>query len=81
MLEKQTSNYYIIQEEGKNFIYPTPWYQEGIFMGITEMVLKFLRRSLILFVNKPIIRGRFGGAMAEAKIGMQFFTVLMFNNH
>lgn len=41
MLEKQTSNCYTIQEKGKKkFIYQTPWYQEGIFMGITEMIFE-----------------------------------------
>jgi transcriptional regulator with PAS, ATPase and Fis domain len=53
LLEKQVQNIYTIEKNGvKKLVYQTPWYQDGVFAGLVEMVLEiplemphFIRQS------------------------------------
>ncbi len=41
MLKKPTVNYYLSEKNGnKKFIYQSPWYKDGAFMGYTEFVIE-----------------------------------------
>lgn len=52
MLKNQETNCYTIEKEGvKKLLYQTPWYKDGVYQGIVEMIIQ-LPEEIPHFVRK-----------------------------
>lgn len=53
LMKNQSTNAYTIEKEGiKKLIYQTPWYENGIFMGLVEFSLE-IPFEMPHYIRKP----------------------------
>ncbi|GAB6181795.1 hypothetical protein JCM14036_31140 [Desulfotomaculum defluvii] len=52
MLKNQTNNCYSIEKEGvKKLVYQSPWYKDGVYQGIVELIIE-LPNDIPHFIRK-----------------------------